>query len=341
MATAAEPLSQPEHHLQVHFVGSLPLSSSTEVFQRLATSLPNRLCRIPDGETGKRHQFTAWQRGVFDESPFVLRNHGIPSSEKEEPTGPIRLNPVGYDDFALTSYADFCKLREQGIIPRGIRFQVCLPTPINVIIVHVKPKYQAEVEILYEKALLAALRRIQDKIPKEDLAIQWDASREFFMLEQVEDVLSSKPWFFPLKDGLKERFVRLTAAVDEGVEMGVHLCYGDFGHKHFVEPKNAGHLVDMSNMISSLVKRDVNWIHMPVPKARTDAEYYAPLKELKLRKETKIYLGLVHPWDLDGTQKRIETARKVVDGFGIATECGLGRTSKEEFDAMMVVLAKF
>jgi hypothetical protein len=28
---------------------------------------------------------------------------------------------------------DYCKLRDQGIIPSESRFQVCLPTPINVV----------------------------------------------------------------------------------------------------------------------------------------------------------------------------------------------------------------
>jgi hypothetical protein len=138
---------------------------------------------------------------------------------------------------------------------------------------------------------------------------------------------------------LKERFARLTAAVDDGVEMGVHLCYGDIGHKHFVEPKDAGHLVEMANLIMSLAPREVNWIHMPVPKDRTDDDYCAPMKELKLRKETQIYLGLAHAWDLKGTEKRISLARKVLEMFGIATECGLGRTEKVEFEAVMEVVA--
>jgi methionine synthase II (cobalamin-independent) len=294
---------------------------------------------MPDGETGKRYYFTRWQRAVFEKSSFVLSNRGDPGAEAEEPTGPISLKPLEYDDFALTSYADFCKLREQGIIPPGIRLQVCLPTPVNVIIGHVHPRYQVEVEVLYERALLTALRRIQDSIPKEDLAIQWDAALEFAMIEQVENPFFSKPWFSPLKEGLKERFARLTSAVDDGVEMGFHLCYGDINHKHFVEPKDAGHLVEMANLIMSLAPRDVNWIHMPVPKDRTDDDYYAPMRGLRLKKETQLYLGLAHAWDLDGTQSRISAARKVLENFGIATECGMGRTSKDEFEAVMEILA--
>jgi hypothetical protein len=330
---------QQEPRLEVHLVGSLPLSSSTEVFQRLATTFPRRLRRLPDGETGKRYYFIRWQRAVFEKSPFVLRNLDQPVVEAEETLPPITLNPLEYDDFAIASYADFCKLREDCIVPPGIRFQVCLPTPVNVIVGHVDPKYQVEVEILYEKALMAVLRRIQDNIPKEDLAIQWDSALEFAMIEQVEHVYFSKPWFSPLKKGLEERFARLVASVDEGVEMGFHLCYSDIGHKHFIEPKDAGHLVEMANIISRLAPRAVDWIHMPVPKDRIDDAYYSPLKDLKLKTETKVYLGLAHPWDLSGTQTRIQVARKYLDDFGIGTECGMGRTPQAEFDAVMEVLA--
>jgi hypothetical protein len=203
-------------------------------------------------------------------------------------------------------------------------------------------KYQAELQILYEKALFAALKTIQDKIPKEDLAIQWDAGIEFALIEGVEHPLLTNVWFSPLKEGLRERFAKLAVAVDEGVEVGFHLCYDDIGHKHFVEPADAGHLVEMANVTPNLAPRDINRIHMPVPKDRTDDAYYAPLKGLKLGKETKVYLGLAHANDLDGTRKRINTASKVLKNFkhfGIATECGCGRTPKDTFEAVMEVLA--
>jgi hypothetical protein len=36
---------------------------------------------------------------------------------------------------------------------------------------------------------------------------------------------------------------------------------------------------------------------MPVPKGRTDDAYFAPLDNLRLHPETKLYLGLVHRCD--------------------------------------------
>ena len=65
---------------------------------------------------------------------------------------------------------------------------------------------------------------------------------------------------------------------------------------------------------------------MPVPRNRSDAAYYAPLRNLRLHPETELYLGLVHFTDgMEGTLKRIKAAQQFVADFGVATECGFGR----------------
>lgn len=51
-----------------------------------------------------------------------------------------------------------------------------------------------------------------------------------------------------------------------------------------------------------------------------------------------MYLGLVHPNDLEGMEERIATAQKVVHGFRVATECGMGRTPPKELDTIMDIL---
>jgi len=123
-----------------------------------------------------------------------------------------------------------------------------------------------------------------------------------------------------------ERLVRLGHRVPADIELGYHLCYGDAGHKHFVEPEDASKLVEVAHAISVGVGRQINWIHMPVPRNRTDDAYYAPLQQLQLHPETELYLGLVHFTDgVEGTRRRITAAQKVVADFGVATECGMGR----------------
>jgi hypothetical protein len=80
---------------------------------------------------------------------------------------------------------------------------------------------------------------------------------------------------------------------------------------------------------------------MPVPRDRTDDAYFAPLRNLKLRPETELYLGLVHMTDgVEGTRKRIETTRRFVPEFGVATECGLGRRPPETIPALLHIHAE-
>jgi methionine synthase II (cobalamin-independent) len=123
-----------------------------------------------------------------------------------------------------------------------------------------------------------------------------------------------------------DNFRRLGAAVPADVELGFHLCYGDLDAKHFIEPLDATKMVQLANLIARSVSRPITWLHMPVPIDRTDDAFYAPLKDLQLREGTELYLGLVHAQDgVDGTRRRIETAKKYVPIFGIASECGISR----------------
>jgi methionine synthase II (cobalamin-independent) len=122
------------------------------------------------------------------------------------------------------------------------------------------------------------------------------------------------------------RMHRLCDAVPADVELGIHICYGDFGAKHIIEPKDAGRMVDVANDMVRAVKRRIDYIHFPVPIERTDREYFAPFRNLKLDPKTEIYLGLIHARDgVDGVIRRIEIAREFVPDFGIATECGIAR----------------
>ena len=65
---------------------------------------------------------------------------------------------------------------------------------------------------------------------------------------------------------------------------------------------------------------------MPVPRNRSDAAYFEPLRRLELRPETELCLGLVHHTDgVEGTKKRLATAKRYAANFSIGTECGFGR----------------
>ena len=90
-------------------------------------------------------------------------------------------------------------------------------------------------------------------------------------------------------------------------------------------------MVDVANGMAKAVHRLISYMHFPVPVGRTDREYFAPFRNLKLDPRTEIYLGVVHvDGGVEGVVKRIETAREFVPKFGIATECGIARARKPD-----------
>jgi len=82
----------------------------------------------------------------------------------------------------------------------------------------------------------------------------------------------------------------------------------------------------MLNGIVAAAKRPIDFLHIPVPKGRTDDAFYAPLKDFKRPKGTRLYLGLLHHDDDAGDRRRVEVAKRHVADFGLSAECGWGRT---------------
>jgi hypothetical protein len=85
-------------------------------------------------------------------------------------------------------------------------------------------------------------------------------------------------------------------------------------------------VVELANGIADSLDRRLDFIHLPVPRERTDDAYFAPLADLDLPPATELYIGLIHHDDADGDRARIVAASRVCPSFGISTECGWGRT---------------
>ncbi len=133
-----------------------------------------------------------------------------------------------------------------------------------------------------------------------------------------------------------DRICRHVDFVPEGIEVGIHLCYGDPGHKHIIEPKSLRSSVEFANAIVAGSKRRVTWVHMPVPRDRMDAAYYEPLSDLWPDRSAELYLGLVHQsGGLAATRQRIDLAERFAADFGIATECGFGRRSPDTIPGLL------
>ncbi|KAL8822240.1 MAG: hypothetical protein Q9191_007021, partial [Dirinaria sp. TL-2023a] len=327
----------------VLLVGSVPLASTQDVFVKLCSALPQRLHTIPDGETGVRYNYIGWQLGCFPRETIHTFLGGVERSQKDLDLYTIdSIQPTRYDEMAISSYGIFTRMRNEGIIPSDVRFQVSLPTPFNSIQGHVRPEFHRQLEPLYEKRFEESLRRIFEAIPARDLAIQWDLTFDVIALEYdrggTEDP-RFKPHFSPIQRGILDRISSFCAMIPAEVMLAFHLCYGDLRHKHFVEPADTTLLVDLANSITQEIgnMHPIEWFHMPVPKSRIDNSYFQPLTGLDLR-GARLYLCLVHANDEEGTRNRIRTVQKIYTRpFGVATECGMGRTPQAELDSILQI----
>jgi hypothetical protein len=335
-------------HRNVLLVGSCAAENAAAVFRAVSQALGDRVRRIPDGETGDRSQWIRWQVFAFRGNPAFELEPQLKGSDYQTDFYRLRSGiapqdvtfpPLGYAEHAIASYGVFAQLRRDGVVHPGCRFQVSLPSPYNVLDRHVMPGDRLAAEGPYERRMLEELDEMFAIIPAQDLAIQWDAAHEIQNLEGARE-----GWFDSLdreETETVDRLVRLGNHVPEGVELAYHLCYGDFNHQHVVEPTSTALMVRFSNALSQRIGRSIQWIHMPVPRGRSDDAYFAPLKDLRLRPETELILGLVHHSDgVAGTRRRMAAAAKFVMAFGIATECGLGRRPPETLPQLLRIHAE-
>jgi len=138
-----------------------------------------------------------------------------------------------------------------------------------------------------------------------------------------------------------ERYVRaVTAAsglVPDNTLLGLHLCYGDLGHRHFIEPPDLGVVTRMANAATAAVARPIDFYHMPVPRDRGDDAYFEPLRGFDPA-AGKLYLGLVHiAGGIDTSLGLLATAKRHASGFGVATECGFGRRPVENMPELLAI----
>ncbi len=324
--------------MNVHLVGSIGLDTVDEVFGTVGKMLGPHLRRVPDGEVGGRKLWISWQYPLLRASAFlrpdpsgaIRPTNRFPLLTLADGVAPaeVKFGELGYAREARASYLDFVAAREAGTLPKNIRFQVCLPTPFAVVSSVVVPAALPAVEAAYEKAMTAEVAALVRHIPHQDLCIQWDVCNEMVIWDgQPSEAVPANV----SHQQILERMQRLCAAVPDDVELGLHLCYGDFGAKHFVEPKDAAQMVDFANKLAAAVRHKLAYIHMPVPVGRSDDAFHRPLRDLKLGDGTALFLGVVHAKDgVEGAKARIAAARRYAPEFGIATECGMARARSEE-----------
>ena len=195
---------------------------------------------------------------------------------------------------------------------------------------YVSPASRAAYLPAYERSLTEALDGILTAIPHDRLSIQWDVCQEVLLFE---DYFSHRPDDY--KQQVFDELGRLGARVPESVELGYHLCYGSPADEHLVMPKDMSILVEIGNGLAAALDRRLDFLHAPVPKDRTDRAYFEPLQGLNLPDSSELILGLIHFDDTDGDAARITAAREFAPMFGVASECGWGRTDPQRVPGLL------
>ena len=322
----------------IYLVGSVPMADAAEVFEKVSAALGPRIKRLPDGETGPRSDWITWLEPVFSEHPAFVKSgeyfrvHASGTGRERYMlksglhASDVRFHNLFYADIAQRSYADFKRLKETGKIPAGTKFQVDLVPAHSVIWLFLVDALHAQIDPLYNDAVKREIDKIGAAIPHDELAIQFDvASAVFARLERNEPSSYGRSKA-EMQDAFADIVVDLGNRVPANVDLLYHLCYGDSNHRHVVEPTDMGDMVEFANRVSRQIARPIQLIHMPVPRNRSDDAYFEPLRRLRLRPETELCLGLVHHTDgVEGTKRRLATAKQYAANFSIATECGFGR----------------
>jgi hypothetical protein len=337
----------------VHLVGSVPMANAREVFETVSRALGPRIRRLPDGETGERGDWITWLEPVFANNAALrksgefFRVHASGTGRERYALKPgatphdVRFPNLFYADIAKDSYAVFKRLKDADTIPASVKFQVDLVPAHSVIWLFLVDALHAPLDPIYNDAVKREIDKIAAAIPHRELAIQFDVASAVFARLERNEASSYGRTKAEMQDTFAKIVVDLGNRVPADVDLLYHLCYGDSNHRHVVEPTDMGDMVDFANRVAREIKRPLQLVHMPVPRNRDDDAYFAPLKGLALAPETELCLGLVHLTDgVEGSKRRLATARKFIEKFSIATECGFGRRDPRTIPELLRIHAE-
>jgi methionine synthase II (cobalamin-independent) len=317
-----------------HLVGGLKAPDAETAMRTAAGILGRHLHAVTDGETGDRSQWIFWQLGRLSAVEGIEMRGFEPknpeAANEDYQTFPVlsvdpsvtALPPraLGYADAAEASYAIFRRLRDEGAIPSEVKFQVSIPTPYATVVAWVADDRQEAFFPVYADAIAAEVRDIAAAIAPEDLVIQYDVAVEFGVLTgqfQAAGNLGDRRYVI-------EALRQALADVPAGVERGLHLCYGDYKHRHFTVPEDLSLCVEVANGVGAAA----DFIHMPVDRdTGRHPGYHEPLRDLS-PVPGRLALGVIdYEGDAERTRDLVAAGAAGSGGmqFEVATECGMAR----------------
>jgi hypothetical protein len=332
-------------------VGSIPLDTVEDVMRTFGAPLGSYLPALPDGEVGERRSWVnrlcylifnghADLETVKRPKPIDGLEQLLPRTRDDAWQFKVRPgverirfgNPgsrLGYARDAVSSYFVFRTLREKGLLPQDLRFQISIPMVNSVVrpLYFPDPKDLERVRPGFEESLAAELAVIVNRIPPHDLAIQWDCAWEV-------QAISGAAAALPRESDVETHVApirRLSRQIPDAAQLGFHFCFGTFGGWPAFAPKTLGPTIDLVNASVEAAERRVDWVHIPTLDS-TDEAFYAPLSQLNA-KGARVYLGAIH--NMATLKERLDVARKFLPDFGLAAYCGFGRTPPSELSRIL------
>ena len=330
----------------VHFNGSVNLPDAETVMREISTRIPVGVRRMTEGETGDRNYWIFFQQQKFtampEFEPVPVPEDGdeydrIPQLRLADGRSPddVTWPDIGYAAAYVESFGTFAALQDEGVIPSDVRFQLQYPTPLAGLS-GIAAEDAQQLMASYAGAMFADLDRALDQLPHDRVAVQWDVAVEIGLLAGGFTV-ETPPDFDLIVAGLAQCLDQ----VPDDVPVGMHLCYGDYQHQHFVQPESLALQVRLVNALTAAARRPADWFSFTVPQGRADDAYFAPLRDLQTGPETELDFALVayHPADQAAGTTAEQT--RLIDAYlaessagardwGICTECGMGRVERAD-----------
>lgn len=313
-----------------HLVGGLRAPDAESAMRTTAGILGRHIRALTDGETGDRNQWIFWQLNKLTavdgiDMAGMQTNAGadnedyreFPALSVDASVTALPARSLGYADAAEESYGIFKRLRDEGVVPGDVKFQVSIPTPYATVVAWVRQEDQERFLPIYADAIAGEVEAIADLVG-DHLVIQYDVAVEFGALTNTfiaaGDLGEPEAVFGTLREAV--------GRTPDGVERGIHLCYGDYKHRHFSVPQDLSLCVQVANAAGE--KSD--FVHMPVDRdTGRNPAYFEPLRDLKAR---RLALGVIdYEGDAQRTQELAGAAGAGSGGieFAVATECGMAR----------------
>ena len=323
---------------KVYLVGSVPLSNAEQVFETVSAVLGPRIKRIPDGETGPRLDWIFWLEPIFANCPALQKSGEFFQLHAQSPKferyrlrsgykpQDVTFDNLFYADIAKQSFAAFKRLKDAGRIGGDVKFQVDLVPAHSLLWLFLVDALHAPIDPIYNEAVKREVDKIAAAIPHDELAIQFDvASAVFARLERNEtsgygkskqetQETSRTSWSTSLTGSPPISICSFTFAT--AIPTTATWSSRPTWRIWSASLTASRRILLVLSSCSTCPFRATEWTTL----------YFAPLTGLKLGPGTELCLGLVHYTDgLDGSKKRLATAKKFVSDFLIATECGFGR----------------